>query len=79
MKVSVDARPLRLVIREIGVTAASPLEARRLADTLPAALERAFAPPPTQGPRDVAPPRRVAGRVAARIADLVAERLRARP
>ena len=36
-------RPVRIVIRRIGITAASPLEARRLADALPRALEGAFA------------------------------------
>jgi hypothetical protein len=36
-------RPVRIVIRRIGITAASSLEARRLADALPRALEGAFA------------------------------------
>jgi hypothetical protein len=70
-----NGRPLRVVIRSIGISAGSPLEARRLADALAPALERALgrvvfdAPRPTriQGPAD---------HVATRIADVVEARLR---
>ena len=71
-------RPIRIAIREIGIAAASPLEARRLADPLPAALDRAFARL-TAGARPVVPLRqRPVDRVAAQIARAVAERLEAK-
>ncbi len=79
MNVPGHKRPLHLVIREVGVTAASPLEARRLANALPAALERALARLPAYAPRDGAPRQRPVDRVAAQIASIVAEKLRARP
>jgi hypothetical protein len=72
-----DKRPLRVAIGEIGITAASPLEARRLADALPAALNRAFARLPTGAPPIVQPRQRRVDRVAAQIARAVAERLEA--
>jgi hypothetical protein len=74
-----DQRPLRIVVREIGITAASPLEAQRLADALPPALERAFArarsgASPGLGRR----PGRI-DRVAAAIVRTVEERVGPRP
>jgi hypothetical protein len=72
-----DARPARVAIGEIAIAAASPLEARRLADALPAALERAFARLAAH-PSLVVPLRqRAADRVAAQIAKKVFERLEA--
>ena len=73
-----QGRPLHVTIREIGITAASPLEARRLADALPAAIERAFARPAGASPNTPLRHRRV-DRVAAQIARTVADRLKARP
>ena len=71
----VSARPVRVVIRRVGIAAASPLEARRLADALPRALERAFAPP-GDGTAASAPSRlRAAERVAAEVKAIVTARL----
>jgi hypothetical protein len=71
-------RPLRVVIRQIGIAAASPLEARRLADALPAALERAFARARAGAPPGPARrPGRI-DRVAAEIVRAAAERVGAR-
>ena len=64
-------RPIRIAIREIRVEAVSALEARRLADALPAALDRAFVRL-TEGKVGVAAVRNPADRVAAQIADAVA-------
>ena len=70
-----EGRRVRVAIREIAIAAASPLEARRLADALPAALDRAFARL-TAGAQPVLPLRqRPVDRVAAQIARAVAERL----
>jgi hypothetical protein len=70
---------LHLAIREIGITATSPIEARRLADALPLALERAFRRLENGG-EAVAPPRpRPADRVAADIARAVVRRLERGP
>jgi hypothetical protein len=75
MSAAREARPVRVAIREIGLTAVSPLEARRLADALPVALERALAQ--LQSGAQGAAPRqqRAADRVAAEIARTVAERM----
>jgi len=40
---SLAGRPVRVVIQEIGITAASAIDARRAAERLPAALERELA------------------------------------
>ncbi len=40
---SLAGRPVRVVIQEIGITAASAIDARRVAERLPAALERELA------------------------------------
>jgi hypothetical protein len=70
-----EGRPIRVAIREIGIAAASPLEARRLADALPSALDRAFAQL-AGGVRPVGPLRqRPVDRVAAEIVRAVAARL----
>lgn len=62
--------PLRLAIGRITVSAASGLDARRLADALPGALERALASP-APGPGFPSP----AEQAAAQIAAAVRERL----
>ena len=63
--------PLRLAIDRITVSAASGLDARRLADALPGALERALAnPAPRPGFASLA------DQAAAQIAAAVRERLR---
>ena len=70
------ARPVRVAIGRISVSADSGLEARRLGDALPAAIERALAgmiagtPPPSGRP----PP--AADRAAAQVAEIVAGRMR---
>lgn len=69
-------QPLRVAIGRIKVSAASGLEARRLGDALPAAIERALAAmiegaPPASG-RPLGP----ADEAAARIAQAVGARLR---
>lgn len=64
-------RPLKLAIDRITVAAASGLEARRLADALPGALERALAAPASGG--GFASP---AEQAAAQIAAAVRERLK---
>ena len=70
-------QPLRIEIGRIRVSAASGLEARRLGDALPAAIERALSAmiegtPPASG-RPLGP----ADEAAARIAQTVGERLKA--
>jgi hypothetical protein len=71
------APPLRVEIGSIRIAAASGLDARRLADALPAAIERALVrlsaggPPPPPG-RALSP----ADDAAAQIADAVAAGLR---
>ena len=74
-----DQRPLRVAIGEIGITAASPLEARRLADALPAAIERAFARLRTGAPTGAPVRQGRVDRVAAQIVRSVSERLGAQP
>jgi len=69
-------RPVRVAIDRISVSAASGLEARRLGDALPAAIERALAgliagTPPTAGR-----PLGAADEAAARVAEVVAARMR---
>jgi hypothetical protein len=72
-----SGRSVRLAIREIGIAAASPLEARRLADAMPAALHRALAQL-TAGARPIVSARqRPVDRVAAQIVRVVADRLEA--
>jgi hypothetical protein len=69
-------QPVRVAIDRISVSAESGLEARRLGDSLPAAIERALsamiagtAPPPG---RPLAP----ADEAAARIAEIVGARMK---
>lgn len=69
------ARPLRVEIGRVTVAAASAIDARRLADQLPGALERALATVASgrePGPRPASP----AEQAAAAIAAEVSERLR---
>lgn len=71
-----DGRTVRVVIRSVGITAASGIDARRTADAMKPSLERALA-----RLRGDAPPERrsrqpVADRIAARITDVVTARLR---
>jgi len=73
-----EKHPLCIAIREIRIAAASSLEARRLADALPAALEHAFAQLPATARRRIAPRQTRIDRVAARIVGAVAEQLEAR-
>lgn len=69
-------QPVRVAIDRIRIRAASGLEARRLGDALPAAIERALsamiagAPPPAGHP--LAP----ADEAAARVAEIVGARIR---
>jgi hypothetical protein len=70
-----DASAVRIAIREVGITAASPVEARRLVDALPAALERAFARLRAGAPAIAQPRPRPADRVAVMIARAVLRRL----
>lgn len=68
-------RSVRIVIRRIGITAASPLEARRLADALPCALDGALTRI-SEGVTVAAPSHaRAAERVAAAVAAAVSARL----
>ncbi|HEX9932274.1 MAG TPA: hypothetical protein VGB08_05480 [Allosphingosinicella sp.] len=72
-------RPLHVAIRRISVSAASVVEARRLGDALPQAIERALAPVLAGQPAPVAAPARslsAADQAAATIAEAVAARLR---
>jgi len=68
---SPDGRPVRLRIGQLTISAASRIEARRLADALPAALERALS-----SGHPVRPPRRPGERVAAQLAELIAAQVR---
>jgi len=68
-------RPLRCSIREIAIAAVSPLEARHLADALPAALERALARLRSGAPSVVPIRPRTADQVAAQIVRSIAEKL----
>ncbi len=70
-----DGRPVRVAIGEIAIAAVSPLQARRLADALPAALDRAFARLAAHAPPAVPLRQRPADRVATQIARAVSERL----
>jgi hypothetical protein len=71
-------RPLRLAIDRITVGAASGLDARRLADALPGALERALAGVAAgRGPVASRPGAGAAEQAAAQIAAAIDERLRA--
>ena len=79
--------PIRVRIGTLRVTSASAVEARRLADALPAALERMLrtsaasgAPHRTERPEPVGPSRRGTdpARRANRVAAVVAEAVRAR-
>ena len=74
MSVPLD-RPLRCSVREIAIAAASPLEARHLADALPAALERALARLRAGAPTVVPIRPRPADQVAAQIVRAIAEKL----
>jgi hypothetical protein len=72
------ARPLRLAIDRIVVSASSGLDARRLADALPAALARALGPVAAGGePRPAGAAAGAAEEAAAAIAAAVDARLRA--
>lgn len=71
-----DGRALRVEIGRITVAGASGLEARRLADSLPGALERALADL-ASGRAALARPTSPAEQAAARIAAEVGERLKA--
>jgi hypothetical protein len=73
-----DNRPLRVVIREIKIAAASPIEGRRLADALPAALERAFVRARTNAPPALAPRQGRIDRVATEIVRAVARQAEGR-
>jgi hypothetical protein len=70
------ARPLRVAIDRISVSAASGLEGRRLGDALPAAIERALAGMMAGEPPATARPLTAADEAAARIAEVVGARLR---
>jgi hypothetical protein len=75
----IDGRPVRVVIRNVRISAASAIDARRLADTIVPAMERAFAGLGRILPQQTTHSQRHADRVASQIADAVAERLRGRP
>jgi hypothetical protein len=79
MNARVEERPLQVAIREVAIKAASPLAARRLADALPAALERALARLSAPAPPRGVLRQRPADRVAAQVAGTVAANLKAQP
>jgi len=68
---SPDGRPVRLRIGQLTISAASGIEARRLADALPAALERALS-----SGHPMRLQRHPSERVAAQLAELIAARVR---
>lgn len=65
--VAVD-RPVRVQVRGVSIHAASGIDARRLADALPAAIDRALSGMPLGD--------RPADRVAAQLRDAIAERMK---
>jgi hypothetical protein len=74
-------RPARLVIRRVEIHGTSSIDARRLADALVPAIERAFAHDaepaiPSVRSRAAGPERRAADRAADGIATAVADRVR---
>ncbi|HEX8655336.1 MAG TPA: hypothetical protein VF693_08965 [Allosphingosinicella sp.] len=69
-------RPLRVAIDRISVGAASRLEAYRLGDALPAAIERALAAMMAGAPPATGRPLAAADEAAARIAEVVGARMR---
>lgn len=71
----VIGRPVRVVIRNLRITAASPLEARRLADVMTPALERVLRRM-VDGTPGVERGKHPADGVAAQIADVIEARLR---
>jgi hypothetical protein len=73
------ARPVRVAIDRISVSAASGLEARRLGDALPAAIERALAGMLAGAPAPAAGrPLSLAEQAAAEVAAIVGARMRDR-
>jgi hypothetical protein len=66
---------MRVVIRNLGITARSPIEARRIADAIRPALERALARVALEAPRPAGRQSPV-DRLATQIADVVDARLR---
>jgi hypothetical protein len=71
-----DGRALRITIRDLRITAASGVEARRLADAIGPALEHAFAGLRAGTPGGPARRSRLADRAAVQITTAVAERLK---
>lgn len=79
MSVTVGDRAVRVVIRGVRVAAPSAIDARRLADEMPAALERELTRLRADAPSRLDRRARPVDRAAARITDAVAERLRSSP
>lgn len=73
---SLGNRPVRVVIRRAVISGASSIDARRMADAIPAALEHAFERLRDARPAIVNRRSTAAERAARKIADVVAERLR---
>jgi hypothetical protein len=76
---SLADRRVRVVIRDLHIAAASAIEARRVADTMPAALEHEFTRLRTNSAGPLSRRERPVDRVASRISEVVTERLRAKP
>lgn len=69
-------QPVRIAIDRIRVSGASGLEARRLGDALPAAIERALSAMIAGTPRPTGRPLAPADEAAARVAEIVGARMR---
>lgn len=69
-------RPVRVAIDRISVSAASGLEGRRLADALPAAIERALRAEIAGGPPATGRPLAGAEAAAAQVAAIIDARMR---
>jgi hypothetical protein len=71
-----DGRDVRVVIRNLRITAASAIDARRTADAIASSLEGAFVRLRGSAPPEPVRSRRAADRIASRIAEAAADRLR---
>lgn len=76
MSVRVGDRAVRVAIRDVRIAAASGIDARCLADALPAALARELTRLRVDAPGRLDRRARPVDRAAARITDAIAERLR---
>lgn len=71
-----DGRRVRVVIRNVGITAATAIDARRMADAIAPSLERAFAQLRGDAPPQSTRCQRSVDRVASQVTNAVAGRLR---